>query len=148
MASRIIERFHDAPGTPDVAGGLHHGPVVRRGGDVFGATVNMGSRLADLAPPAELNGTIDAAHAAAEAGAKVEPLGQTMLRGVLDPIEAFAISPCDHHDDGTRTDPVCGMRITPGSSTPSRTQAGRRFWFCAVHCVDRFTADPLRYVEG
>lgn len=148
VAVRIITSFHDEHGMPDIAGGLHHGPVIERDGDVFGQTVNLASRLSDAAPAAGIYTTDTCARAASEAGLEVEPLGPLELRGVLDPVEAFAIVPCDHRGDTTVTDPVCGMRIAHGDATPQVEHGGRTIWFCAAHCEARFVADPDRYIDG
>ncbi len=45
----------------------------------------------------------------------------------------------------TAIDPVCGMSVQPGTSTPSVERDGVTQWFCAEGCRDRFTADPDRY---
>jgi adenylate cyclase len=147
VAARIIERVHDEAEMPDVAGGVHHGPVVRRDGDILGATVNLASRLADAAPASVLYTTVEPARAASAAGMRVEPLGPTDLRGLLDPVDMFAVAPCDHDAAGVRTDPVCGMRITPGPNTARLDLGERTHWFCSSHCKDKFAADADRY-EG
>ena len=44
-------------------------------------------------------------------------------------------------------DPVCGMRVSPGS--PHRSEhAGKTWWFCSARCADRFRADPEAYVQA
>ncbi|MXN63628.1 heavy metal translocating P-type ATPase [Stappia sp. GBMRC 2046] len=44
------------------------------------------------------------------------------------------------------TDPVCGMKVTPGEDTPSRDHAGHRYFFCSQRCHDRFVEDPRKYL--
>ena len=145
VAARVIERFHDEVGLPDVAGGIHHGPVLLRDDDVLGATVNLASRLADAAPPSELYATEGPARAAADAGLLTRPLGGIELAGVVRRVEVYAISPCDHRADATQVDPVCGMRILPGPKTLCHDDDGGTFWFCADRCRDAFVADTARY---
>ncbi|HEY0488885.1 MAG TPA: heavy metal translocating P-type ATPase [Telluria sp.] len=43
------------------------------------------------------------------------------------------------------TDPVCGMKV---GANPDRqiTHAGRDFHFCSTGCLDKFRADPARYL--
>jgi adenylate cyclase len=148
VAARIIERFHDEAGMPDVSGGLHHGPVVAREGDILGATVNLASRLADAAPASELYTTAEPARAASRAGLRVEPLGPTVVRGLRDPVDVFAVAPCDHNAPDVRTDPVCGMRITPGPNTTHLEIGERTEWFCSSGCADKFAADADRYLRS
>lgn len=145
VAARVVARFHDEVGLPDVAGGVHHGPVLLRDGDVLGATVNLASRLADAAPPSEVYATERPARAAADAGLLTRPLGAVDLPGVIRRVEVYAISPCDHRADETQVDPVCGMRILPGPETLWHDDDGGTFWFCTERCRDAFIADTARY---
>lgn len=145
IATRVIERFHDEVGFPDVAGDVNHGPVLLRDGDVLGATVNLASRLADAAPPSEVYVTDRPARTAADAGLLTRPLGPVDLPGVIRRVEVYAISPCDHHADETQVDPVCGMRILPGPEILRHDDDGGTFWFCTERCRDAFIADTARY---
>jgi Cu+-exporting ATPase len=43
-------------------------------------------------------------------------------------------------------DPVCGMGVEPGPSALSYDHDGRRYFFCAESCRERFRADPERYL--
>jgi len=43
-------------------------------------------------------------------------------------------------------DPVCGMTVDPASAAGSHTHAGETFYFCSHHCLERFKADPQRYL--
>ncbi len=44
-------------------------------------------------------------------------------------------------------DPVCGMDVTPSSSTARVEQDGTEYFFCSNGCADRFRADPGRYLD-
>jgi Cu+-exporting ATPase len=46
----------------------------------------------------------------------------------------------------TAVDPVCGMTVDPRTAAGSHAHAGRTYWFCSTHCVERFRADPDRYL--
>jgi Cu+-exporting ATPase len=43
-------------------------------------------------------------------------------------------------------DPVCGMKVDP-STRLRHEHAGTMYYFCAQGCLDRFRADPERYLE-
>jgi len=141
----ISDDLHDVDGMPEVTCGIATGTVVDRDGDVFGATVNLAARLADLARPGELRATRAAAEAAEAAGWTVEVMGPTTIRGLHDPVAVHRILLCA--PQGRVTDPVCGMRITPDVDSPHAVVDGRMVWFCAPVCADRFIASPGRYVE-
>src|SRR3569832_2831087 len=44
-------------------------------------------------------------------------------------------------------DPVCGMTVDPASALRLAEQ-GRDHYFCSPHCLNRFSADPGRYLSG
>jgi Cu+-exporting ATPase len=46
----------------------------------------------------------------------------------------------------TAIDPVCGMTVDPRTAAGSHAHAGRTYWFCSTGCVERFRADPDRYL--
>lgn len=143
VADDVSHRLHDAERMPEVTGGIATGTVVDRGEDVLGAVVNLAARLSDLAPPGELRVTEHAARAAADAGWQVEPLGTTEIRGFHDPVAVFRVLLC--HPEDCVTDPVCGMRITPGAGTPASTATGGSISFCSATCQERFLSAPDRY---
>jgi class 3 adenylate cyclase len=66
--------------------GLHHGEVVTRHDDLVGRTVNVASRIADLAGPGELLVSEEALAAAGGGSDRFEPVGPTTVKGVAAPI--------------------------------------------------------------
>lgn len=44
------------------------------------------------------------------------------------------------------TDPVCGMTFQRASSAKSHEHGGKRFYFCAATCADRFRLSPDLYL--
>ena len=56
-----------------------------------------------------------------------------------------------HHHDQNRlstTDPVCGMTVAPESAAGSHEYGGHRYFFCGPKCLEKFSAEPSRYVRG
>jgi Cu+-exporting ATPase len=49
-------------------------------------------------------------------------------------------------DSGTTSDPVCGMKVTEDSEH-RHEHAGVTYRFCSAHCREKFSADPVRYLE-
>jgi adenylate cyclase len=143
LADQVSDRLHHLGEMPELTGGIATGPVVDRGADILGATVNLAARLADLAPAGELRVTEPPARAAASAGWQVEPLGPTEIRGLHEPVNVFGVLLCP--PERCVTDPVCGMRITPGGDTPRVVLDGQTTWFCSPGCAERFQAAPHRY---
>ena len=62
--------------------GVHRGSVIEREGDVYGRTVNLAARIADLAPDGAVYVTEDLASDLAAAGLTVTPIGAHDLQGI------------------------------------------------------------------
>src|SRR3954470_2231675 len=43
-------------------------------------------------------------------------------------------------------DPVCGMTVDPATARASHVHDGQTYYFCCTHCLDKFRADPQRYL--
>jgi Cu+-exporting ATPase len=48
---------------------------------------------------------------------------------------------------GQATDPVCGMKVDPNSAAGMHEHAGIKYYFCSAHCLERFRADPAKYLK-
>ena len=45
-------------------------------------------------------------------------------------------------------DPVCGMNVNPATAKHSYHHNGMFFYFCCAGCVEKFKADPAKYLEA
>lgn len=45
-------------------------------------------------------------------------------------------------------DPVCGMTVDLHAGKPSAVHDGKDYHFCSKGCLEKFTADPDRYLKG
>jgi heavy metal translocating P-type ATPase len=45
-------------------------------------------------------------------------------------------------------DPVCGMSVDPTTAPAQTTWQGSTYYFCCPHCLEKFQADPQRYLAG
>ena len=43
-------------------------------------------------------------------------------------------------------DPVCGMEVDPAKARASYAHDGQTHYFCCPSCLDKFRADPQRYI--
>src|SRR3990167_6336899 len=55
-------------------------------------------------------------------------------------------APCGH-DHETATDPVCGMKVKVAGAKNTATHDGRTYYFCNPKCLQKFTAEPDRYLK-
>ena len=47
----------------------------------------------------------------------------------------------------TVTDPVCGMTVDPESAAGSFEYKGQTYYFCSLHCLEKFREDPERFLN-
>jgi YHS domain-containing protein len=47
---------------------------------------------------------------------------------------------------GSATDPVCGMSVASAQGY-SEAYQGRQYHFCSRQCLDKFDAEPQRYIS-
>ncbi len=142
---QAVQRERDFPG---VRVGIHHGPVVERNGDVFGATVNVAARLTAHAYVGQLLTTDAIVSLLSDEHLKAVALGPTLLRNVLETIDIYWVA--DHTSDATSQvlDPICRMFVD-ADNAPARLPWGERIWhFCSFDCAQRFAQDPNRHAAG
>lgn len=48
----------------------------------------------------------------------------------------------------TVVDPVCGVRVDPGTAAGSLDHAGTTHFFCSTHCLERFRSEPEQFSGG
>ena len=68
------------------------------------------------------------------------------MKGKLTVLPAGVKSPPDRTPGEPAIDPVCGMTVDPRAAAGSHVHGGRTYWFCSTGCLDRFRADPERYL--
>ncbi|MEZ5239049.1 MAG: adenylate/guanylate cyclase domain-containing protein [Microthrixaceae bacterium] len=84
----LIEDFSESVSVP--RGGVAHGPLVARHGDLYGPVVNMASRLADIAVPGELLVPASMLKDGPMGEVALEPAGRRQLKGFRAPVEVLS----------------------------------------------------------
>jgi adenylate cyclase len=86
-----LELVHQVPaaGLPPAHVGVAAGPVVVQGGDYFGRTVNLASRIAAHAQAGQVLVTAPVAEAAATGGVTYAELGDLHLKGFASPVRVL-----------------------------------------------------------
>ncbi len=55
-----------------------------------------------------------------------------------------------HHDNPNsydERDPVCGMNVNPATAKHIHEHGGKKYYFCCAGCVEKFKANPQRYLN-
>lgn len=137
----LLGACRSEPRIPLTRTGLNHGPVIRRGNDIFGSTVNIAARIAALASPGQLLATRPIADAAAAKGIEVRDLGSVALRSVAGEIALHEIGLAPFADPAW-IDPVCKMHAP---YAPYRRAASEGPWFCSPLCEEAYRKSPQTY---
>jgi P-type Cu+ transporter len=45
-------------------------------------------------------------------------------------------------------DPVCGMKVNPATAKHVHEHVGKKIYFCCAPCVEKFKADPNKYINA
>ena len=45
-------------------------------------------------------------------------------------------------------DPVCGMNVNPATAKHIHDHGGKNYYFCCAPCVEKFKADPAKYLNA
>ncbi len=110
--------------------GIHSGPVIERDLDVFGRTVNLASRIADVAEPGEVLASDAVAEAAHDGSYGFEPLEVAYLKGIPEPVPLFRVTRSDQpsppRQDDEGTEPHRMADATEASSAAAPASSGER----------------------
>jgi adenylate cyclase len=85
----LMAGLSDADLPPGHAG-VHAGPIIVRDGDIFGRTVNLASRIADVAEAGQLLVSRDVADGLPADRFRVASIGEAQLQGIGQPVELFS----------------------------------------------------------
>jgi adenylate cyclase len=147
LGLRIVHQVGRQHGFPSVRVGMHTGPAVERGGDWFGATVNLAARVSGAASGGEVLLTAATRKAAGAVGeVTLQARGRRTLRNVSDPVELFAAGgESGRSAEGLVIDPVCRMAVDPRSAAGNLRHKGTEYHFCSLQCAHAFAQAPERY---
>lgn len=137
----LLQACRQEPRLPLTRAGLNHGPVIRRGSDLFGSTVNIAARIGSLASPGQLLATQPIAGAAAARGIQVRDLGEVALRSVAGEVALYEIELAPAPDPAW-IDPVCKMHA-PYACYRRAEREGP--WFCSPRCEEAYRKSPRTY---
>jgi class 3 adenylate cyclase/YHS domain-containing protein len=136
---------HEAP---TVRVGCNYGSAVERGGDYFGATINVAARVSALAAGGEVLVAGPMAALAPDLdGVLYESRGRQVLRNVAEPVEIFAVVRLDETADHLVVDPVCQMAVEPERAVGRLVVDEQAHYFCSLTCAAAFAQHPERYAE-
>jgi hypothetical protein len=123
---------------------MHTGPAVERGGDWFGATVNLAARLSAAAAGGEaLLTTATKAAAGDVEDVELRERGRWALRNVGEPVQVYAaVRQGARSSAGLPIDPVCRMAVDPRHSPGRLSHQGVEYCFCSLGALAPSPSTP------
>ena len=144
VLGRLLPACRSEPQIPLTRTGMNYGPVLRRGNDIFGSTVNIAARIAASASPGQLLATRPVADFATTSGIVVHDLGNVALRSIAEGVPLFSIQLAPASDPAWIC-PVCKMHA-PFEAYARTTPTGP--WFCDERCREAYDRSPHTYHHG
>ena len=145
-ALRLAAAVHEEERFPGLRAGMHAGTYVERGGDYFGAVVNVAARVAAHARSGQILCTRPVATAAGSLEeAEVRPAGRGHFKNVSEPVELFEIVDRSRESLDLAVDPVCHMRLDPATAPARLPYKDRVYLFCSFECARAFAERPETY---
>ena len=141
VLGRLLPACRSEPRIPLTRTGLNHGPVLRRGNDLFGSTVNVAARIAARASPGQMLATQPVADVAAESGIDVRPIGKIKLRSIAGRVPLYSVE-LTAASDPAWICPVCKMHA-PFEAYRKAAPTGP--WFCSERCGEAYRLSPETY---
>lgn len=138
LVRRILDECRAVDGFLITRTGLHHGSVIRRGDDYFGATVNLTARLAAHAAGGQVLATGLVAELASAGGISVVELGTISFKNVEEPVEIYELALAPALVESI--DPVCRMRVNHATAAGHLRRDSADYWFCSFDCARKFLA--------
>jgi class 3 adenylate cyclase len=146
LGSGIVAETRSRSRFPAVHIGMDTGPATERGGDWFGATVNVAARVAGAAGGNEVLIT-EATHAAAGSVEKIEFARRPPqhFHNVSEPVGLFAVRGAGDSSGALPIDPVCRMAIDADHCAGCLIHNGVEYCFCSLECARAFASSPDTY---
>ena len=133
-------------GSPAVRVGMHHGPAIDRGGDWFGAAVNLAARVAAAASGGEVLVTAAGRERAGELdGVEFQSRGAQRMRNVAAAVPLYAAVRDERSSETRHLDPVCHMLVAEGREAGSFRHSDTLYRFCSLDCARRLLQEPDAY---
>jgi len=147
-ALRLREAVEREAEFPNVRTGVHCGRIVERGGQLFGAPINLTARVAAQAVGGQILCTEPIAHAVhGIAEIEVSPIGERRFRNVARSVPVFELTRMSAAARTSAIDPVCRMQVEITRAVATIAHAGATYHFCSLKCAGDFANAPELYAR-
>jgi len=143
-ARRLNKMTSDEHHFLSIHAGLHYGPVFIERNNLFGSTINVASRIMNIAQRGEILCSQSFITKLAGLGT-AKSAGRYKLKNIAEEFELFRLDePIVHL---LVIDPVCHMQIDASKSKLYTEYNHVTYHFCSIDCRDRFKAAPKHFIS-
>ena len=125
--------------------GIHYGSIFLDNGNLFGSTINIASRIMNLANSGQVlcsSAVVSIVRPTSDAIFKF--YGKHKLKNVMNEVEVFELC-LANQPSSFYTDPVCHMSVDPTKGNYITTYNGNTFHFCSRDCLEIFKLTPQQF---
>lgn len=126
--------------------GIHYGSIFLENGNLFGSTINIASRIMNLANSGQIlcsSAFVNIVQPKSDDVFKF--YGNHKLKNVMNEIDVFELC-LNRPSSPFYTDPVCHMMVDPSKGNHFTVFNGNTFHFCSSHCMEMFKSTPEQFV--
>ena len=142
-ARRLNKMTGDEHQFLSIHAGLHYGSVFIEGNNLYGSTINVASRIMNIAQRGEILCSQGFITQLAGAGT-AKSVGTYKLKNIAGELELFLLN--EQTPDLLVMDPVCHMQIDASKSNLYLVFNQLTYYFCSMDCRDRFKAAPSHFI--
>ena len=124
--------------------GTNHRAVFIENDGLFGSTINIASRIMNMATRGQVLCSQDFVNRFGDKTAFV-PYGSHQLKNILEKFTLFQV--VRTADPAFLIDPVCHMQIDPSKTPYSFTIDDKSYYFCSDHCRTLFKNAPATFIN-
>jgi adenylate cyclase len=147
-AQRLNAISHEEHHFLSIHAGIHAGLIFEENGNLFGSTINIASRIMNLANRGQvLCSSAFADNLQGHPEISFKPVGKHKLKNVMSEIDIVELC-VTSTAPALYIDPVCHMLVDPDKGNHVLQFQDKTFHFCGQHCMDLFKASPLSYAAG
>jgi adenylate cyclase len=129
-----------------VHAGIHYGPIFEENDDLFGSTINVASRIMNMADHGQiLCSSALVSKIDDDSGFTFKAFGFHRLKNVLQEVEVLELYPTNR-SSSHHVDPVCHMHVDPSKGDYTLTINNKTYHFCSAHCLDLFKLQPAAFI--
>jgi class 3 adenylate cyclase len=146
-AIKLISKVEKESHFPSIHAGLHHGTVIKQDEKIFGAAINLTSRIASYAQAGKILCSKSFKDSVKDLDISFKSLGEKKFKNVVKTVEIFEIKTNLHTEEVWYTDPVCRMHISENTAPAKLPFKKKTIYFCSFECAKNFILHPELYKD-